>query len=147
MELATTRLCHHVNVGPGAAPVPGVVQRGLHLEFLNGIRIGNGNSSLLEEIPCPPAAEIVCVGTIHLKIIADVAGSVDVHVLRSLAQFGGVVDIGNHSGGHGQSLRIVARRERHLRQGAVFHHRSQRRALGLHELGAGGHLHCLRLLA
>ena len=45
MKLIGSRLCDHVYVRTGVAPIRGVILPSLYLKFLNGIRIGHGNAA------------------------------------------------------------------------------------------------------
>src|SRR4029077_16609935 len=65
VELIGPRFRYHLDVGPGSPAVAGVVQAGLYFKFLNGIRVGNRDASLLQEGPGAAAAKVIHVGPIH----------------------------------------------------------------------------------
>ena len=84
--------CNHINVGPGIAPIGGVVLAGLDFEFLNRIWIGNGHAAT----EVATALQVIDLDSIHLKII--IAGGAAIHdkvvVYASTANLSGVENLG-----------------------------------------------------
>src|SRR5262249_30976354 len=61
MELVRTGLSHHIYVGACIAPVRCIILPGLHLEFFDGIRIGDGHAAAEKSA----ALQIVNADTVH----------------------------------------------------------------------------------
>jgi len=89
MEIVGARLGDDINVGARIAPVTRVVGRGLNLEFLNGVRIGNPKRSVLRAFMGAVEAEPVidCNAVLQKGVLAEGA-TVHGDVRRRLPQRG-----------------------------------------------------------
>ena len=130
-----TGLRHNVDVGAGAAPISRIVQRRLHVELLDCIRVGDWNAGIPQPITASPCAEVVDLNAVHLEVVVDAARTIYEHVLRVASKVAGVIYIGLHPGGKIEDLGVIPRREWERFDRLTSHQSTECRALGLYQLG------------
>src|SRR5438874_2674279 len=70
----------HVHVSAGIAPIRGVILAGLHLEFLDAVRIRDGDPAT----EMPAALQVIDLNPIHLEVvIAGMRSADDQIVIRT----------------------------------------------------------------
>src|SRR5262245_66031322 len=72
---------HDVDIGPGVPPETGVVEAGLHLEFLNRVRVGNRHP----RAETTARLQIVDLDAIHLEVVIRSASAVRAEISLRLA--------------------------------------------------------------
>src|SRR6266404_7448328 len=141
MQLIASGFSDYLHVRARPAAVSCVIQARLDLELLNGIRVGNWNTALLEERSRATAAEIVHVGSVHLEIVARIARSVYVKILSPVTEIRRVTHIRHDARGHRKDLGVVAGGKRKLRYGTAVNDGAECGVFRLHDLRGCGNLH------
>ena len=113
MILVGAALGDHVDVGAGVPAIRSVVLAGLNFEFLNGVRVGNGDTGA--EVSA--LLDVVDANAIHLEIVvgspvASGYGGILVVAAAATAQFAGVRDFRRYAGVESDDLGKVAHGER-----------------------------------
>ena len=122
--LAGAGLENSVDVAAAVAALAGVVERCLHLEFLNDVGIGQRNVGGLGDV-------VVSGGdSVDQVVVVIFALAVDKQLHRATAELGGGVKFALRAGGKSQELLIVLRSKRQFADGL--------RAQGLASGGVGG---------
>src|SRR5262245_36624846 len=108
MEIIAAGPGHYVYVRSGVATVARVVCRGLNLELLNRIRVGNRDAGVKTIVRGTiVAGRIVDGDTVHLEIVLFRIRSVHAHVERSLTVGNAICRVDRDTGRHPENSRKV----------------------------------------
>ncbi len=92
MQRVGAALSHHVHVRAWVAPIAGVVERGLDLEFRKGVGIGDSHTHV-EALYGAPGTRAGDGNSVHLKIVLVLQAAVDRAVPAAFAKPHGVAGI------------------------------------------------------
>ena len=106
MKIVTAALCYCLNISAARATEAGVIKRGLHFEFLNGLRRWQ-EEALKVVIP-----NVIAINSIELIIVLSRSRTIDRDVLRVASKSGVVGKIDGCARRQPQDLRDVARSQR-----------------------------------
>ena len=134
MELIASGLGDDVDVRAGIAAVARVVGRGLDLEFLNGIRIRDGDPDIDTGIRVIAGPERVDDGgPVHHDVVLVQSGAVHGDIRRGLAERGRVAYSAGGSRFQTHNRGVVPGGQRLVAQRGAIHDSSQRRFGGFQE--------------
>ena len=80
MKLIAPGLGNHIDVAARAASVGGIVQTGLHLELLDGIRVGNRNSADGQDRSSALGLHVSGILPVHLVTVVHDASAIDENI-------------------------------------------------------------------
>src|SRR5205807_5140637 len=126
-----------VHVGTRTATVGGVVQAGLHLEFLDGVRVGDGNAANGKNCAGSLRFHVAGVLAVHLVAVVHDAAAIHENVDGILAQISGIGHRTRNSWRKVEDLRVIAAAEGQGGDGFVIDDTAVGGAVGLKNVGGG----------